>query len=130
MIYLNQEQKIRDEQKNKEPKIKAYLFKVGTIKKGKDNRYWKVAVNIKGSKEWIRTTRKETLCQNYLKLSIKKNLLKYKKGEYKSSKQAVAIAYSITKRKYPKCKLVTNSRIKKTLKNNSITSNINTTSKK
>ena len=67
MIYLNQEQKIRNEQINKEPKIKAYLFKVGTIKKGKDNRYLKVAVNIKGSKEWIRTTRKETLCQNYLK---------------------------------------------------------------
>lgn len=94
-----------------EPKKKAYKFKIGTIKKGLDKRYWKV-VRIGTSKKWARASRKETMCQNYLKTIVKKSLKKYKKGDYKSSRQAIAIAYSLTKRKFPSCKLVTNPRKK------------------
>jgi hypothetical protein len=90
-----------------EPKIKAYKFKLGTIKKGKDKRYWKV-VKAGTLKIWNRANRRETMCQNFLKQSINKSLKKYKKGDYKSAKQAVAVGYSLTKRKFPNCQLVTN----------------------
>ena len=39
---------------------------------------------------------------------IKMNLSEYKKGKYKSSKQAIAVSYTQTSKKYPKCELVRN----------------------
>lgn len=98
-----------------QPKIKASLLKLGTIKKGTNKRYWKVIKEETGQKKWIRTTRRETVCQNFLRLSIKKNVTKYKKGGYNSARQAIAVAYNLTKRKFPSCLLVTN--VKKTKKN-------------
>ena len=103
---------LKNETKKLEPKIKPYLLRLETIKKGKDGRYWKVIKNKK-SKIWIRASRKETMCQNYLKTTIKKNLKKYKSGRYTSSRQAIAVSYTMTKRKFPNCKLVTNKKTKK-----------------
>jgi hypothetical protein len=97
---------------NNVPKIKPYKLRLGTVKKGEDNRYWKV-IKVKNSKKWIRASRQDTMCQNFLKRMIQKNLKKYKEGGYSSSKQAVAVSYSITKRKFPKCRLVTNKKSKK-----------------
>ena len=51
---------------------------------------------------------KTSKCKQYLKKKIKKTMREYKnkmKG-VKSRKQALAIAYSQTKKKYPRCKLV------------------------
>lgn len=48
------------------------------------------------------------MCKNYLTSTIKKNLKKYKEGGYKSSRQAIAASYTMTKRKFPTCKLVSN----------------------
>ena len=53
------------------------------------------------------------MCQNFLKKIIQKNLKKYKEGGYSSSRQAVAVSYSMTKRKFPNCKLVSNLKTKK-----------------
>jgi len=102
-----------------QPKNKASLLKLGTIKKGTNKRYWKVIKEGKGGKQWISTTRRETLCQNFLRLSIKKNLIKYKKGGYRSSRQAIAVAYNLTKRKFPSCLLVTNVKKQRKLNDNS-----------
>jgi hypothetical protein len=94
------------------PKHKPYRFRLGTVKKGEDNRYWKVVKKDKG-KVWTRASRQETMCQNFLKKMIQKNLKKYKGGGYSSSRQAVAVSYSMTKRKFPSCKLVSNMKTKK-----------------
>ena len=47
-------------------------------------------------------------CSNYLKKSIQQNMEMYKRGNHKikTNKQAVAIAYSMTKKKFPKCVMV------------------------
>ena len=95
-----------------QPKPKPYKFKLGTVKKGEDDRYWKVVKDNK-VKKWIRASRQETMCQNFLKKIIQKNLKKYKEGGYSSSRQAVAVSYSMTKRKFPSCKLVSNLKTKK-----------------
>jgi len=89
------------------PKSKAYKLKLDTIKKGQDGKFWKV-IKYKTSKKWTRTSRRETMCKNYLTTIIKKNLKKYKEGGYKSSRQAIAASYTMTKRKFPTCKLVSN----------------------
>lgn len=107
----NSNDNVNDNDNRIEPNFKPYKFKVGTIKKGKDKKYWKVIMNG-STKKWIKATRRETMCQNYLKSIIKKSLKKYKDGKYKSSRQAIAISYSLTKRKFPSCKLVTNPRKK------------------
>lgn len=51
---------------------------------------------------------KTSKCKQYLKSKIKKTMREYKKKRkgVKSRKQALAIAYSQTKKKYPRCKLV------------------------
>ena len=51
---------------------------------------------------------KTSKCKQYLKSKIKKTMREYKKKRkgVKSRKQALAIAYSQTKKKYPTCKLV------------------------
>jgi hypothetical protein len=95
-----------------QPKPRPYKFRLGTVKKGEDNKYWKVVKKDKG-KVWTRTSRQETMCQNFLKKMIRKNLKKYKGGGYSSSRQAVAVSYSMTKRKFPSCKLVSNMKTKK-----------------
>jgi len=99
--------KLNIQNKDLEPKPKPYILKLETVKKGRDGKYWKV-VKHKTSKKWVRASRRETMCKNYLTETIKKNLKKYKEGGYKSSRQAIAASYTMTKRKFPKCKIVSN----------------------
>ena len=56
-------------------------------------------------KVWRRASKKETKCYKYLQNKISYNLDEYKKGKYKTSKQAIAISYAQAKLKYPDCKL-------------------------
>lgn len=90
------------------PKIKAYKLKIGVIKKGQDGKLWKV-INKDNKKIWIKASIKDINCYNYLHNSIKTNITKYKNNnkQYKSVNQAIAIAYSMTKKKFPKCKFIT-----------------------
>jgi hypothetical protein len=43
-------------------------------------------------------------CKSALKEKIKINMREYNNGKYANRKQAIAIAYSQIKRKYPQCK--------------------------
>ena len=88
-------------------------LKIGTIKKGRDNKLWKVVLVRVGSmnyKKWTRATTMDIKCTNYLQNSIKKNIIKYKSNNksYKSANQAIAIAYAMTKKRFPKCSLINN----------------------
>ena len=59
----------------------------------------------KNKKVWRLATKKEKKCYKFLQSKISYNLDEYKKGKYKTSKQAIAIAYNQTKNKFPDCKL-------------------------
>lgn len=93
------------------PTYRPTKFKIGTVKKGRDNRLWKVVsvkVGVMNIKKWVRATPMDVKCNNYLQSSIKQNITKYKSGNksYKSLNQAIAIAYAMTKKKFPKCLLL------------------------
>jgi hypothetical protein len=58
---------------------------------------------IKKSKR--RTKRKyKSKCRQRLNDKIKINMKEYKQGLFKSRKQAIAVSYSQTRKKYPRCK--------------------------
>ena len=99
-------QKIQKLKSIKFPKIKPYKLKVGVMKRSKDGKLWKVVIK-NNKKIWIRANINDIKCYNYLHNSIKSNIAKYKNNnkQYKSINQAVAIAYSMTKKKFPNCKL-------------------------
>lgn len=94
------------------PIVRPNKLKVGTIRKGRDEKNWKVNTYKsgpkKGTKKWVRASITDVRCSNYLSKSIKENIGKYKNNNsgYKSVNQAIAIAYSMTKKKFPKCKLL------------------------
>ena len=94
--------------KRKSPKSSAKLHRVGTYKKGIDNKMWKVIKTKNGVKRWKKIKEYNLLmkCKKYLKKKINQNLTEYKKGRYKNNKQAIAVAYSQTLKKYPNCKKI------------------------
>jgi hypothetical protein len=49
--------------------------------------------------------KKKSKCKLYLQKKISKNIDEFKKGRYKSIKQAIAVSYSQTKKKFPRCSL-------------------------
>lgn len=92
------------------PTNRPNKLKIGTIKKGRDNKLWKVVsvrVGTINVKKWVRASTMDIKCNNYLQNSIKQNIMKYKSNNksYKSLNQAIAIAYAMTKKKFPKCLL-------------------------
>lgn len=48
--------------------------------------------------------RRMSKCKKYLQKKIKINMHEYKKGRFVSRKQALAVSYSQTRKKYPRCK--------------------------
>jgi len=93
------------------PTYRPNKLKIGSIKKGRDNKLWKVVSIRTGGmnvKKWVRATTMDIKCNNYLQNSIKQNIMKYKSNNksYKSLNQAIAIAYAMTKKKFPKCLLI------------------------
>jgi hypothetical protein len=42
-------------------------------------------------------------CRKYVSDKIRKTMHEYKKGRYSSRKQAIAVAFSMSRKKYPKC---------------------------
>jgi hypothetical protein len=78
-------------------------LKLGKMKSKKGKLF---VVSKKGTKKiWRFATKDEKKCHKFLQSKIQFNLLEYKKKKYKSPKQAIAVAYSQTKQKYPNCKL-------------------------
>jgi hypothetical protein len=45
-------------------------------------------------------------CRQRLNDKIKINMKEYKEGLFKSRKQAIAVSYSQTRKKYPRCKKI------------------------
>jgi hypothetical protein len=106
--------KINEKNNNiKTPKMLLTKLRIGTIRKGRDGKLWKVdkfqSGDNKGKKKWSRASRSDVMCSNYLKKSIRQNIETYKRGNnrIKSNKQAIAIAYSMAQKKFPKCTIFT-----------------------
>ena len=81
--------------RSKKSKISKKIYK---ISKKKNNRRSK-----KNSRKKLSTKEK---CKKYLQKKIKINMSEYKRGRYKSHKQALAVSYSQAKKKYPRCRSV------------------------
>ena len=64
------------------PIVRPNKLKIGTIRKGRDEKNWKVNTYKsgpkKGTKKWVRASRMDVRCSNYLSKSIKENIGKYK----------------------------------------------------
>ena len=88
---------------NIKPKQNPNDFELNKFKSNKKNLF-RVSMR-KNKKIWRIATKKERKCYKYLQSKISYNLDEYKKGKYKTSKQAIAIAYNQAKNKYPDCKL-------------------------
>lgn len=88
------------------PTIAPSSLKVGTVRM-KNHKYFQVKKNSKGTKKWVAAPKSERKCHNYLKKKIAENMSekKKRKSRIKTSKQAVAVAYSQTRKKYSKCHL-------------------------
>jgi hypothetical protein len=68
---------------------------------------------MKRSKKYSKTKKKRSKrvsnvnkCKKYLQKKIRINMSEYKNGRYVSRKQALAVSYSQTKKKYPRCRSV------------------------
>ena len=84
---------------NKKTKKKKYRSRKGKLYK---------LSKYKNKEIWRKASKKDIKCNDYLQNKIKINLLEYKKGKYKSGKQAIAVSYAQTSKKYPNCELVRN----------------------
>jgi hypothetical protein len=80
-------------------------LKVGHITKTKQGKYLKVSKDHK----YVAASKGEIACDSFFKSKVKRNIAEMKSrknSRIKSSMQAVAIAYSQTRNKYPRCKKV------------------------
>ena len=92
--------------KNKHSSLRnPKTLKVGHITKTKQGKYLKVSKDHK----YIPASKGEIACDRFFKRKVKKNIgeMKSRKNSrIKSPMQAIAIAYSQTRSKYPRCKKV------------------------
>lgn len=65
----------------------------------KSNKKSKLKKRIKKRRSVTKTT-----CKRFLQKKISINMKEWKEGKYKSQKQALAVSYSQTRKKYPTCK--------------------------
>jgi hypothetical protein len=88
------------------PTIKQTTLRIGTVRM-KNHKYYQVKKTKSGSKKWLAAPASERKCHNYLKKKISINMSEKKKKNrrIRTTKQALAIAYSQTRRKYSKCHL-------------------------
>ena len=86
------------------PNKPAKEFNMNTIKVGLDKNKYIVAKKTNGTKYWKKLTKVEKDCRSNFDKKFKINRDEYKKGKYKSIKQALAITYSQVYKKNSKCK--------------------------
>jgi len=94
------------------------LLKSGHIKKLKGNKYVVVKRNSKGEARYITASKSSIKCDKTLKKNVSEMIEKVKSksklNKYvKSYPQALAIAYTKTAKKYPKCDLLKTKKTKK-----------------
>ncbi len=80
-------------------------LKVGHISKTKQGKYVKVSKDHK----YVAASKGEIACDRFFKSKVKRNIAEMKSrknGRIRSPSQAIAIAYSQTRSKYPRCKKV------------------------
>ena len=58
------------------------------------------------SKRKFTKSKKKSKCKKYLGKKISINMKEFKKGLFKSRKQAIAVSYSQTLKKHPRCKKI------------------------
>ena len=56
------------------------------------------------SKRKHNKSKKKSKCKQHLNKKISINMKEYKRGLFKSRKQAIAVSYSQTLKKHPRCK--------------------------
>ena len=57
----------------------------------------------KSRRKSVRKSTKHEKCLSFLKRKIAININEYKQGRWKTRQQAIAVSYSQTRDKYPKC---------------------------
>ena len=85
------------------------MLKSGHITKLSGNKYVVVKRDSKGKAKYTKATQKAIKCDKDLKKNIYnmiKEVKSKKNKKIKSYKQGIAIAYSKTSKKYPKCDLI------------------------
>jgi len=87
----------------KAPTKSATLYKRGTQKRGATGDWYRVDVRKNGSNYWKKLNKLESQCKNFLQTKIHINIKEFEKGKFVSRGQAIAVAYSQTYKKYPKC---------------------------
>ena len=87
----------------KAPPKSATLYKRGTQKRGATGNWYRVDVRKNGSNYWRKLSKLEAQCKKFLQTKIHINIKEFEKGKFKSRGQAIAVAYSQTYKKYPKC---------------------------
>ena len=95
--------------KSRQPIKKADSLKSGAIHTGKDGKKWEVYKTKSGEYKWKYAKSKSVKCVKYLSNQIKKYIATYKSKKSKkilNPKQAIAIAYSQTKNKFPDCEYI------------------------
>ena len=101
--HKSKNNKTSSSKSNNRPTENPKDFPLNKFKSKKNNLY---RVSLRNNKKvWRKASKKETKCYKYLQNKISYNLDEYKKGKYKTSKQAIAISYSQAKLKYPDCNL-------------------------
>ena len=87
----------------KAPPKSATLYKRGTQKRGATGNWYRVDVRKNGSNYWRKLSKLEAQCKKFLQTKIHINIKEFEKGKFVSRGQAIAVAYSQTYKKYPKC---------------------------
>jgi hypothetical protein len=96
--------------KNKSTGLRpAKSVRPGHVAKAKTGVSYVAKGRTSGSRHWVRASNADVKCDRYLKRTIRKltHEAKHKQSKrVRTIPQAIAVSYSKTQKKYPKCELV------------------------
>jgi hypothetical protein len=96
--------------KNKSTGLRpAKSVRPGHVAKAKSGVSYVAKGRTPGSRHWVRASNADVKCDRYLKRTIRKltHEAKHKQSKrVRTIPQAIAVSYSKTQKKYPKCELV------------------------
>ncbi len=87
----------------------ASTVRPGHVAKSKSGVSYVAKGRTPGSRHWVRASNSDVKCDRYLKRTIRKltHEAKHKQSKrVRTIPQAIAVSYSKTQKKYPKCELV------------------------
>lgn len=88
-------------------------LKSGHVSKVSRNKYVVVKRDKKGKARYVKAKPKDVKCSKTLKKNVKEMINDVKTKKIKTYKQALAIAYNKTQKKFPKCELINKTKKKK-----------------